>query len=328
MQRVDLERAARGAARRRVTRRFLRGRWAVALAALAAAVAVLTIVDFASTGSKARGRGPGARVLGGRGAGELARRAERARRDHGPDVRSREDDLRDGGLPAVHDGLGPPDPERGRRRGHPGAGAACEGRRHDPRPLREPRHRLQPAALDALPRRPLPAGLRRRLRPGLLGAGRERRAGKDVHLPADRRPGLRRGLALPRPLAVDGRVDRRWALRRALDPGPGSAAPGPRVRRLLRVDTRLQDDRRPRVRRQHAGLPRQGRRPRPVGRARARRGLPHLPRPRPPLAAPRRHEHRHARRSGRRRASACGGGRTTPAPGSTTATSRATWRTG
>src|SRR5580765_4683297 len=40
MQRVDLERAAKGAARRRVTRRFLRGRWAVALAALAAAVAV------------------------------------------------------------------------------------------------------------------------------------------------------------------------------------------------------------------------------------------------------------------------------------------------
>ena len=29
----------------------------------------------------------------------------------------------------------------------------CAGRRHDPRPLREPRHGLQPAALDALPRR-------------------------------------------------------------------------------------------------------------------------------------------------------------------------------
>ena len=59
-------------------------------------------------------------------------------------------------------------------------------------------------------------------------------------------------------------------LRRALDPRAGRAAPGPRVRRLPRRAARLQHDQRPRVRRQHARLPREGRRGRPVGRARDR----------------------------------------------------------
>ena len=85
-------------------------------------------------------------------------------------ARPEEDDLPDGRLPAVHEGLGEADPERGGRPRHPGAAAPREGRRHRPRPLREPGHAQQPAALDALPRLPLPAGLRRRVPAGLLRA--------------------------------------------------------------------------------------------------------------------------------------------------------------
>ena len=157
MQRVDLERAARGAAPRRVTRRFPRGRWAVALAALAAAVAVLSIVDFASTGSKARAGGqvrdtgsPRCRSTG------TSCRTSTTRSWARPSTR--EDHVPDRGLPPVHDGL-----EARRSRTRP-ATRASRGRccvrtsATDPRPLREHRHRLQPAALDALPRRPLQAG--------------------------------------------------------------------------------------------------------------------------------------------------------------------------
>ena len=107
--------------------------------------------------------------------GDLARRAEPARRGQGRGPRPEEDDVPDGRLPAVHEGLGEADPERGGRPRHPGPAAARRGRRHRPRPLPEPRHAQQPAALDALPRRPLPAGLRRRLPARLLGPGRERR---------------------------------------------------------------------------------------------------------------------------------------------------------
>ena len=105
---------------------------------------------------------------------------------------------------------------------------------------------------------------------------------------------------------------------------PGRAAAGPRVRRLPRADARLHDDRRPRVRRQHAGVPREGRRPRPVGRARARRRLPYVPRPRAPLEDAERDLPATRRRSGRRRASSSSGARMRPARGSTTATSRRT----
>src|SRR5262249_36514215 len=48
------------------------------------------------------------------------------------------------------------------------------------------------------------------------------------------------------------------------------------------------------VRREHAHVSREGRRPRAVGRARARRGPPHLPRPRPSLGRRRRRLARHA----------------------------------
>ena len=98
----------------------------MALAALAAAVAVLSIVDFASTGSKAR-------------AGGQVREYWVAAVPVNWHVVPNERDAIMGQAfdPAkttfetvvyrqVHEGLGPPDPERGRRRGHPGAGAACQ----------------------------------------------------------------------------------------------------------------------------------------------------------------------------------------------------------
>ena len=88
----------------------------------------------------------------------------------GEDLDPKQDDVPDRRLPAVHQGLGEADPERGGRPRHPGAAHPRERRRHRPRPLREPRHAQQPAALDALPRRPLPAGLRRRVPAGLLRA--------------------------------------------------------------------------------------------------------------------------------------------------------------
>ena len=77
---------------------------------------------------------------------------------------------------------------------------------------------------------------------------------------------------------------------------------------------------------QHADLPLEGGRPRPVGRARDRRRAPHLPRPRPSLAHGRRRAGGHAHPRARRRASACPGARTLRAHGSTTATWSSTWR--
>ena len=59
-------------------------------------------------------------------------------------------------------------------------------RRPHARALQEPRHALQAPALDALPRRPLQAELRRRLRAGLLGPRRRRQARPDLDLQADR----------------------------------------------------------------------------------------------------------------------------------------------
>ena len=72
------------------------------------------------------------------------------------------------------------------------------------------------------------------------------------------------------------------------------AAARPGVRRLPRAHLGLTTDQRARLRRQHAGVPGQGRRRRPVGRARDRQRLPHLPRPRPPLGPARRDAAGHA----------------------------------
>ena len=103
-----------------------------------------------------------------------------------------------------------------------------------------------------------------------------------------------------------------------------SARPTASSRSFLAVRQGLHGDRRPRLRRQHARLPLEGRRPRPVGRDGDGLRPPHLPRPRPPLDRTRRHPARHA--DGR-------AGRELPDPlararprarGSTTATSRTT----
>ena len=69
----------------------------------------------------------------------------------------------------------------------PGPADPGPRRRQAARALQEPRHGLQPAALDALPRRPLQAELRRRLPARLLGPRRRRQARPDVDLQADRR---------------------------------------------------------------------------------------------------------------------------------------------
>ena len=155
------------------------------------------------------------RVLDRRRPDHVERRAERHRPDAGDDVRPGrrrrmqaviyrrftrrlEEPARAGRL-------------RPRRADHPGA-----GRRHDPRPLQE--LRPEQPALDALPRRALRDRLRRRVHPGRLRAGRRREAGADLHLQARGRRRLGRRLAVLRPLAVDGRVDPRRPVRRALDP--------------------------------------------------------------------------------------------------------------
>ena len=142
------------------------------------------------------------------------------------------------------------------------AGAHSAHRPADPRarrrraadPLQEPRHAARRAALDALPRRRVRALVRRDLPAAALRQGRRGDAGQDVHVQAHGRSRLGRRLALPRPLPVDGGVDRRRHVRRALDRRARRAAAGPRVPRRVRRLARLPDDRRPRVRRQHAGL--------------------------------------------------------------------------
>ena len=68
--------------------------------------------------------------------------------------------------------------------------------------------------------------------------------------------------------------------------GRERAAARPRVRGRPRADGEVHDDRRPCLRRQHTGLPREGRRARSVGRDGDGLRLPHLPRPRPPLDVP------------------------------------------
>ena len=159
--------------------------------------------------------------------------------------------------------------------------------------------------------------------PGFSGPGGNVKPGDSWTYRLEAGRGIGRRLAVSRPLTVDVRFDRRRALRRALDPGPRRGAAGSRVRRLLRGAPRLQDGERPRIRREHAGLPGEGRRGRAVGRARDRRPPSHLPRARPPLADPAWAPRTRAR-SARPRASPCAGARTSPERGSSTATSRIT----
>ena len=179
-------------------------------------------------------------------------------------------------------------------------------------------------ALDALPRRAVPVRLRRRVHPRVLRAGRERQAGGDVHLPPRGGAGLGRGLAVSRPFAVDDATRSKGAsTARSRSSGRTSSAPDHEFVVYLEshlgfmtIDGRAFVGNTP-------VLPGEGRRPRPVGRARARRRLPHLPRARPPLDD-RRTGRATRRSSGRRRATRSAGARTRPGRGSTTATSRAT----
>ena len=162
--------------------------------------------------------------------------------------------------------------------------------------------------------------------PGLLGQGRQREAGPVVHVQAHRGRGLGRRLALPRPLAVDDGLDRRRHVRDALDPRAQREGAGPRVRGRPRADGQVHDDRRQGLRRQHAGLPREGRRARAVGRDGDGIRLPHLPRPRAPLGLARAQAPSRAtpRPSARPSRSGSAGARTRRARGSTIATSRIT----
>ena len=162
--------------------------------------------------------------------------------------------------------------------------------------------------------------------PGFSGTRRRRQARPDLDLQADRRPRLRGRLAVPRPRpvmeeSIDGGM---FGMLSIL--GARERAARPRVRRDLLPDGRVPGDRRPRVRRQHAGLPVQRRRARAVGRDGDGLRAPHLPRPRPPLARPGGVPRRHRQPSARPSRSASAGARRTPAPGSTTATWRPTWR--
>ena len=262
---------------------------------IGSAGALLTLVGVVA-GACASGRPPG----GARGrARVLDRGGSRAPGTSSPTggTRSRasashdRDDVHGDRLPALHARLGQadPDPARARRgqRRHPGPAAQGARRGQDHRPLQESRQRVRAAALDALPRRALRVRLRRRVHPRLLGPGGEREAGRQ------------RGRTGSRPIEDSAGV---WPYHDHSPSMSDSIAGGlygalsilgrdeePPDREFVvyfGAAPRLQDDQRPRVRREHAGLPREGRRGRAVGRAGDRRRPPHLPRARPPLADP------------------------------------------
>ena len=188
----------------------------------------------------------------------LERRAERARRDHGRHLPPVADRLPDDRLPPLHARLEAPAARTPRRASQPTdrdprpAAPRARGR-SDRRPLQEPRHALRAAALDALPRRrttgrpptaPTCPGFSGRdgdVKPGQtwtyrLRAGRDSAGVWPYH---DHSPSMEQSIAGG--LYGD-----------AVDPRAPRARARPRVRRLLRGHARLQDDRRPRVRRQHA----------------------------------------------------------------------------
>ena len=159
--------------------------------------------------------------------------------------------------------------------------------------------------------------------PGFSTRGGNVKPGDEYTYRFEAGRGRSRRLAVPRSLAVDVRLDLGRHVRGDLDPRARRGAAGPGVRRLLRPAARLQDGQRPRLRREHARVPREGRRGRAVGRARDRGRPPHVPCPRAPLGDPAAAPRTRAR-SVPPRASPCAGRRTWPERGSTTATSRIT----
>ena len=126
------------------------------------------------------GRGSHHRRLDRRGPGDLGRRPQRPQRHRGRHIHAGADPLPHRRLPRLHAGIGgaaeEPRPRRGRQRRHPRAADPRRRRRQHPRALQEPGHRVRPAALHALPRRALRVRLRRRLHPGLLRARGQRAA--------------------------------------------------------------------------------------------------------------------------------------------------------
>ncbi len=104
-------------------------------------------------------------------------------------------------------------------------------------------------------------GSRRRVHPRLQRPRRQRQARPVVHVPPLRRPAERPAsgrtttTARPCTTSIEGGLYGMLSIR-----GKRRGAAGPRVRRGLRAITRLRDDQRPRLRRQHADLPGEGRR--------------------------------------------------------------------
>ena len=196
------------------------------------ALALLALAGLLLLGGALAAARPGRdrpRVLDRGGARDLERRPNGRNAIEGRDVHARGDDAPHGRLSPLHEGWGDrmrDDPKVvGDNDGIPGPADPRPRRRPDPRPLQESRQRVRAVALDALPRGQLPGRLGRRVSPRILRARRERQAGAVVHLPARGRAAVGGRLALSRPLAVDGRLDPRRHVRRALHPRPEAEAP-------------------------------------------------------------------------------------------------------
>ena len=149
---------------------------------------------------------------------------------HGTQLHGRRDDVPDGRLPALHARLAQAGPAALR-----GGGAA--GRFNGPliRARVGDKLRIHFKNLDTLTGhahsmhfhgveyKPSSDGI---WLPLFSGKGGNVKPGQQLHVPPDRRAGLGRLLALPRPLDLDGGVDRRRHVRRALDRrARASAAP-------------------------------------------------------------------------------------------------------
>ena len=148
-----------------------------------------------------------------------------------------------------------------RRAPHPGPADPGARRRPPARPLQEHGHAAPRPALDALPRRALPAELRRRLRARLL---RPRTANVKPGQTCTYRltAGEDSAGVWPyhdhSPSMMDSIAGGMYGMLSIL--GRDEHAPDREFEVVLAPMGKLQDDRRPRLRRQHAGLPREGRR--------------------------------------------------------------------
>ena len=167
--------------------------------------------------------------------------------------------------------------------------------------------------------------LRRRVAAAVLGQGRQRQARPDFTYELTAGHGSAGVWPYHDHSVVDGGLDRRRHVRRALDRAARRAPGRPRVRRRVRAVARLPDDQRARVRRQHAGFDVARRRARSSGTS-SRSATSSTPST--STGTSWRTETGVSRRtragSDPQSRSACAGGRTRRAPGSTTATSSRT----